>query len=89
MLLGEHVARAVGKPPAGLGERLAQEAHDQVDGAAVGIAHEAAEGATARAEGEAGMVVVVEWAETLVACDVQAKTLGYGFYGERAKTLNI
>ena len=87
VLLGEHVARAVGKPPAGLGERLAQEAHDQVDGAAVGIAHEAAESAPARAEGEAGMVVVVEGAQALVACDVQPQALGHILDGEGAQAV--
>ena len=85
--LREHVARAVGKPPAGLGERLAQEAHDQVDGAAVGIAHEAAEGTTAHAVGQAGMVVVVEGAQTLVARDVQPQALGHVLDGERAQAV--
>ena len=87
MPLGEHVARAVGQPSAGFGERLAQEAHDQVDGAAVGIAHEAAEGTTAHAVGQAGMVVVVEGAQALVARDVQPQALGHILDGEGAQAV--
>ena len=77
----------VGKPSAGFGERLAEVAHHEVDGAAAGIADEAAEGVAPAVEGEAGVMVVVERAEALVASDAEAKTLGYGFYGERAATL--
>ena len=71
-----------GKPSTGLEERFAEVTHHEVDGAAVGIADEAAEGVAATIVGEAGVMVVVERAEALVACDAEAKALGNGFYGE-------
>ena len=72
----------VGKPSAGVGERFAEVAHYEVDGAAVGIADETAESVAADVVGETGVVVVVERAEALVTCDAKAKALGNGFYGE-------
>ena len=77
--------RAVGKPSAGFLEVLVQGVHHEVDGAAVGIADEATEGVATDVVGETGVMVVVEWAETLVTCDAKAKALGNEFYGEGAE----
>ena len=76
-----------GKPSTGLGERFVKVTHHEVDGAAVGIADEATEGVAPTVVGETGVMVVVERAEALVACDAEAKTLGNGFYWEGAETL--
>ena len=43
---------AVGEPGAGFGEGFVEEVHDEVDGAAVGVADEAAVGVAAGVEGE-------------------------------------
>ena len=77
---------AVGEPSAGIGERFAEVAHHEVDSAAVGIADEATVGVATDVVGEAGVVVVVERAETLVTCDAKAKALGNGFYGKGTET---
>ena len=53
---------SVSKPSAGFGEGFAEVAHDEVDGATVGIADEASKGVATRVVGEAGMVVVVKGA---------------------------
>ena len=75
---------AVGKPLAGFGEGLAEVAHHEVYGASVGSADEAAEGVASAVVGEAGMVVVVEGAEALVAVYVEPEPFGYALNGERA-----
>ena len=53
---------SVSEPSAGFGEGFAEVAHNEVDGATVGIAGEASKGVAARVVGGAGMVVVVNGA---------------------------
>ena len=76
---------ASGEPLAGVEEVLVEEAHDEVDGAAVGVADEAAEGVAAAMEGEGGVAVVVEGAEGLVVDDLEAEALGDFLDGEGAE----
>ena len=67
---------SVSKPSAGFGEGFAEVAHNEVDGATVGIADEASKGVATRVVGEAGMVVVVKGTQALVACHVESEALG-------------
>lgn len=64
---------AVGEPRAGFGEGFVEEVHDEVDGAAVGVADEAAVAVPSHVEGEWGVVVGVEGAEGFVGSDVEAQ----------------
>ncbi len=81
---------AVGEPPAGLGEVYVQQAHHEVDGAHGGVhADEAPAGVAPGVEGEAGVVVVVEGAECLVAGDTQSEPPGDLLNGQVAESLNF
>jgi len=61
--------------------------HDEVDGAAVLVADEAAEGVLFIVEGEGGVVVVVEGAEGFVMRDVESQAFGDLLDGEVAEYL--
>ena len=73
---------AVGEPLAGFGEGFVEEVHDEVDGAAVGVADEAAVGVFSHVEGEGGVMVGVEGAEGFVGSDVEAEAGGDFFDGD-------
>ena len=63
--------------------------HNEVDGAAVGVADEATVGVASGVEGEGGVVVVVEGAEGLVSDDLEPHPFRDLLDGEVAKGLNI
>jgi hypothetical protein len=67
---------AVGEPLAGFFEVFVEEVHNEVDGAAVGVADEAAVGVAAGVEGEGGVMVGVEGAEGFVESDFEAEAGG-------------
>ena len=64
-----------------------EEVHDEVDGAAVGVADEAAVGVFTEVEGEGGVMVVVEGAEGFVGSDVEAEAGGDFLDGEGSENL--
>ena len=73
--LGNNDIVFVGQPPAGIQERLIQIPHHQVDRSARRAAYKAAVGVPAHLERHRGMVVVVEWAQTLVPLYLESKSL--------------
>lgn len=77
------------QPVAGFEEVFVEHLHDEVDGAAVGAAHEAAVGVAAGVEREAGVAVVVEGAEGLVVTHLDAEALGNLLYREVAEPLEF
>ena len=77
------------QPLAGVGEVFVEHLHGQVDGAAVGAAHEAAAGVAAGVEREAGVAVVVEGTKGLVAAYLDAEALGDLLYWEVAEPLEF
>ena len=74
---------------AGFFEVFVEEVHDEVDGAAVGVADEAAVGVASGVEGEGWVVVGVEGAEGFVAADFEAETGDDVFDGEVAEGLEV
>lgn len=79
---GEFVAC---EPGAGLEEVFVEAMHGEVDDGAVCVADEATEAVASDVEGEGGVVVVVERAESLVVRDLEAESLGDLFDGEIAE----
>ena len=79
----------IAQPSARVFEVLAKNAHHQVDGPAVGIAHEAPERVPAHAERQRGVVVVVERAQRLVPHHSQSKSLSDPLNGEVAELLQL
>ena len=77
-----------GQPSACIGKRHAQPVHHEVDGAAMGAAGEAAVGVGAGAECQAGVMVVVEGAEALVASHAEPEALCHCLYGQLAELLH-
>ena len=77
------------QPSTSLPEVFVEALHHQVDGAAVGAADEAAVAVAADRERQAGVVVVVERAETEVSCNLESKSLRDPLDGEVAKLLKI
>ena len=75
---------AVGEVEAGFFEVFVEEVHNEVDGAAVGVADEATVGVAAGVEGEGWVVVGMEGAEGFVAADFEAETGGDVFDGDFA-----
>ena len=61
--------------------------HHEVDGAAMRSAGKAAVGVARRAVGHAGVMIVVERAQALVAIDTQTEALGHSLNGELAELL--
>ena len=88
--VGEQDVGVAGEPAAGFGEGEAEGSHGEVDCAEGAVhAHEAAAGVAPGVEGEAGVVVVVERAECLVAAHADPEPLGDSLDGEVAQTLEF
>ena len=79
----------VGEPGAGLAEVLVECLHNEVDGAAVGVADEATVGVASGVEGEGGVVVVVEGTEGFVSDDLESQPFRDLLDGEVAKWLKV
>ena len=74
------------QPPAGLGQGDVELVHDQVDGAAMGIACKAVEGVAAHMEMERGMPVLMEGAACQMAHHRYAQLGCHAQDGEAAET---
>ena len=79
----------VGQPPAGSPEVLIQVLHHQVDWSAAGPAHKAPVCIPANLKREAGVVVGMKGAQSLMMHNPQSKSLCDSLYGEFAELLKF
>ena len=77
----------IGQPVAGIEEVFVQKMHHQVDAPSRSTAHEAAIPIGSEAEGQAGVVVVVERAKALVPVHLESKSLCDPLDGKVAELL--
>ena len=77
------------QPPAGLGQGDVPPVHDQVDGAAVGIAGKAVEGVATHMEVERGMPVFMKRAAGQMAHHGYAQVGSHSLDGQAAKGFQI